>query len=1117
MSVQHIYMDTDVCKASQYGSITPTPTSFNFSLNGSAYMYLDADIEYNDDPSVTFNPKLNMRFTLDGTNITSSPPSIDNSLTLRFTIKIYNQSRTQVYSQQYTPSNNSGAYYWNPYQSYTLYGRTGEYGNITGGTQVQCAHGMSGNLSISLPSSIYGQEFFFVVEVEKYYRYSSPEWSYCGATREYHTYAPFRISVTAPSNVYINGLNSFLAEIEAKYYSKLSMKLTCENNGSPVSITDIDQPVRNENYPYITQGTHTYAVYWNGGCYVWKTGGFTNFRYSLIIELEVTDPSNSSFKVLASKTTKSGDAEIRSQDDFTAYSTDITITDLAGYYDQFGVMLRNTNSVIRATVSATLRYGANARAYIVKFGATNYTLIANMDRTADVVYDQYVPATGTTGTTRCFISVYGYELDTETFSASIVNYSAPSYTNLSVHRCNQDGTANDNGGYVKIEWGVMIVSINDQNAKALIIDHPQGRQSYNPLDDYVMSGELIVEADTDSSYNIVFMLSDSIYNGSNAITRSIQLSTAGVIMDWLFGGRGVSFGKVAEMEYALEVGQNWDLVAYKMLLNNVDVVQWIKEMASRMDAIEQFAANIGSTSQFQVTFYNGYDLLERQWVLLNGDATEPEEVPYRESTNTRTYSFVGWTLTQGSSTADPNALKNIQSYRSIYAAFLEAVRYYTVGFYNGSTLLRAFNEVEYQGVVPYTQYSDLSPTPPEGGTFVGWMPSGRYVEKSEKAIAQFYFDQEIEDEWEDIVAACADGTYKDKYKMGNWKMLDLGTQGEIKMRIKGFDMHFTSGMHRTHISWEADNQLATKHRMNPALVKTIEEDAVDGWDYQGQRVVNSKYAYRLQINENATSSNKGVATIVVTALQSVTIYTYHNNYTFNGVTIYRDGTREPYVQDYNYSTTVDVSLSAGQTTTFEVDGYLGNTETSADGKYFYIYERTNPSSSSSKISVQCTVNKIDEVVGYQYGEIGGFGASELCSWLQTDIKLLLPEVLRLGIMRARLTQRGVRSKTEPPYYEYIDSDTCEADIFIPSTSEIVGKFPWNSKGVDFDVWKYQYRKKENINASNANAYWCRDAADNYKILNEYRVISGYAETDRSAGISSKTVTTALPVYICFCT
>ena len=249
MSVQHIYMDTDVCKASQYGSITPTPTSFNFSLNGSAYMYLDADVEYNDDPSVTFNPKLNMRFTLDGTNITSSPPSIDNSLTLRFTIKIYNQSRTQVYSQQYTPSNNSGAYYWNPYQSYTLYERTGEYGNPSRIQSVQCSHGMTGNVSISLPSSIYGQEFFFDVAVEKYYRYGSPEWTYCGATGEYHTYAPFRLSVTAPSHVYINGVNQFSAVIASNYYSSLNMKLTCEYNGRTTTVTGIDQPVRNESSP----------------------------------------------------------------------------------------------------------------------------------------------------------------------------------------------------------------------------------------------------------------------------------------------------------------------------------------------------------------------------------------------------------------------------------------------------------------------------------------------------------------------------------------------------------------------------------------------------------------------------------------------------------------------------------------------------------------------------------------------------------------------------------------------------------------------------------------------------------------------------------------------------
>ena len=48
-----------------------------------------------------------------------------------------------------------------------------------------------------------------------------------------------------------------------------------------------------------------------------------------------------------------------------------------------------------------------------------------------------------------------------------------------------------------------------------------------------------------------------------------------------------------------------------------------------------------------------------------------------------------------------------------------------------------------------------------------------------------YEYKEITDTWEQIVASCANGTYRRKYKIGNYKPLDLGRDRVVRMQITG--------------------------------------------------------------------------------------------------------------------------------------------------------------------------------------------------------------------------------------------------------------------------------------------------------------------------------------------
>lgn len=123
--------------------------------------------------------------------------------------------------------------------------------------------------------------------------------------------------------------------------------------------------------------------------------------------------------------------------------------------------------------------------------------------------------------------------------------------------------------------------------------------------------------------------------------------------------------------------------------------------------------------------------------------------------------------------------------------------------------------------------------------------------------------KEITDTWEEIFAAEADGTYKEKYQVSDYKPLDLGSEGIINMQIAAFDTDdLADGSGKAPITWIAQNPLYNKHRMNPKYIEnedgTYQEGtgAVDGWgkcelrDYLANTIKNLfTESVRVQIKE----------------------------------------------------------------------------------------------------------------------------------------------------------------------------------------------------------------------------------------------------------------------------
>lgn len=159
----------------------------------------------------------------------------------------------------------------------------------------------------------------------------------------------------------------------------------------------------------------------------------------------------------------------------------------------------------------------------------------------------------------------------------------------------------------------------------------------------------------------------------------------------------------------------------------------------------------------------------------------------------------------------PYAVNANQTYTAVYPTW-------TVRYMNGSTALQTFSDVADGAATPaYTGSTPQHPTDPSGYEFTGWSPSvAANVSADTDYVAQF--EQagpgEISDSWDQIIAAVNDGTYT-KYNVGDYKPLNLGTEGTVNMQLAAKDADdLASGNGKAEMTFVAMECLATTRAMN---------------------------------------------------------------------------------------------------------------------------------------------------------------------------------------------------------------------------------------------------------------------------------------------------------------
>ena len=183
------------------------------------------------------------------------------------------------------------------------------------------------------------------------------------------------------------------------------------------------------------------------------------------------------------------------------------------------------------------------------------------------------PVTVTATDSRGYTSVWATTL-------TVAECAAPVITALTAVRCDQNGTANDEGAYVSVAAAASVTSLADVDGWTY-----QLRQtgSSTVLEEDTLPGGADViggELDTDSTYIVTVTVTDTL--GQTA-TASENIGSAIYTIHRMAGGKGVAFGKVSD-KYGVEVSEEWPLYTHGM-----EIMQLIVDMAHPVGSVIQTA------------------------------------------------------------------------------------------------------------------------------------------------------------------------------------------------------------------------------------------------------------------------------------------------------------------------------------------------------------------------------------------------------------------------------------------------------------------------------------------------------------------------------------------------
>lgn len=239
-----------------------------------------------------------------------------------------------------------------------------------------------------------------------------------------------------------------------------------------------------------------------------------------------------------------------------------TLDDITGVDDIYLKPVKGL-SKIKITVSATTARSSPIDSYEITANGVKYD-----DATATT---DFLRTAGTSPVTVKVTDKRG-RTGSWSYNMTVLDYTAPAVTALSVMRCNADGTVNRRGGYVKATFSAAVSSMaghGDENTAAYSLKYKktsEGEDAFTTVNFTELNNNFsptgsthIFEASTGNSYDVVVLAVDR-HNAENPAKKSAKAPTAAAIFSWRgFKGSsstedGAGIGKVPEKANTLQVG-----------------------------------------------------------------------------------------------------------------------------------------------------------------------------------------------------------------------------------------------------------------------------------------------------------------------------------------------------------------------------------------------------------------------------------------------------------------------------------------------------------------------------------------------------------------------------------
>ncbi|MFM1525142.1 hypothetical protein [Helcococcus bovis] len=242
---------------------------------------------------------------------------------------------------------------------------------------------------------------------------------------------------------------------------------------------------------------------------------------------------------------------VRATSDMTPV-VNIALTDANNFYTTYGGFVKG-KSKIRAKVTETLYEQAVVTTRSLLLNGITYQ---SNDQTSEIIKS-------TTQRIEAKVTDSRGLTGTKVVTPIVYDWYEPKITMIKANRCQSNGTIDETGNHIKLEYACAVAPVNNKNKKTLSYSYRQLNQSTQTtrsiiMDTFSKSGSVIFPASGENTWEVSIQLTDA-FTTSRAV---VNVGTAFVLLDFHKTGKGIGVGKVSEEPLLFDLSPSWT-IGYK--------------------------------------------------------------------------------------------------------------------------------------------------------------------------------------------------------------------------------------------------------------------------------------------------------------------------------------------------------------------------------------------------------------------------------------------------------------------------------------------------------------------------------------------------------------------------